>query len=120
MPKECEHPHAMVRTMAEVFKVLGDVTRMRIIHMLASKMENELCVSDLTRKLGVTQPAASQHLKVLKNIGILEPNKVGNRVYYNINVDVLKGYMDTMNDMFRMAFEKCPHYDQETGYPELD
>ena len=44
----------IVKKMSEVFKALGDPTRLRIIRMLASNMENNLCVVDLAKKLGAT------------------------------------------------------------------
>jgi len=104
--------------MAEVFKALGDPTRLRIIRMLASEMEQELCVIDLAKKLGVSQPAASQHIKVLKNIGMLEPNRNGNRIYYNLNRDVLIGYKKIIDELFELAFQKCQHYDTCKGHTE--
>ena len=91
----------IVRNMAEVFKALGDPTRLRIIRMLAWEMEDSLCVADLAGKLGITQPAASQHIKVLKNIGVLEPNRKGFRVYYNINTDVLVDYKEFIDELFK-------------------
>lgn len=97
-----------VRKMADVFKALGDPTRLRIIRMLASNPEDTLCVADLAAKLGGTQPAASQHIKALKNIGILEANKVGFRVYYRINTNVLLTYKADMDKLFEMAFTHCP------------
>ncbi len=97
-----------VRKMANVFKALGDPTRLRIIRMLASNPEDTLCVADLADRLGSTQPAASQHIKVLKNVGILEANKVGYRVYYRINTTVLLAYKAEMDELFAMAFENCP------------
>ena len=97
-----------VRKMANVFKALGDPTRLRIIRMLASNPEDTLCVADLADRLGSTQPAASQHIKVLKNVGILEANKVGYRVYYRINTTVLFDRKAEMDELFAMAFEKCP------------
>jgi len=106
----------IVKEMSEVFKALGDPTRLRIIRMLASNMENNLCVVDLAKKLGVTQPAASQHIKVLKNVGILEPNRDGFHVYYNINIDVLNDYKKNIDELFKMAFMKCPKHDTCTGH----
>ena len=100
-----------VRKMADVFKALGDPTRLRIIRMLASNPEDTLCVADLAARLGGTQPAASQHIKVLKNIGILEANKVGFRVYYRINTDILLRHKADLDELFEMAFTGCPRMD---------
>lgn len=104
-----------VRTMAEVFKALGDPARLRIIRMLASNPENTLCVSDLADRLGLTQPATSQHIKVLKNVGILEANKEGFRVYYYINTEVLVAYKAGMEELFEMAFAHCPRMSMDQG-----
>jgi len=99
-----------LRQMSEVFKALGDPTRLRIIEILSSNMKKNLCVAGLAKKLGITQPAVSQHIKVLKNVGILEPNRVGFRVHYNINEEVLKTYKADINGLFNMAFKKYPKH----------
>ena len=108
--------HDIVKNMAEVFKALGDPTRLRIIRMLASGMENSLCVADLAQRLGITQPAVSQHIKVLKNLSILEPNREGFRVFYNINTDVLADYKTMIDELFKLAFEKCATYGKCQGH----
>ena len=95
--------------MAEVFKALGDVNRMMIIKILASNPDESLCVIDLADMLGITQPATSQHIKVLKNVGILVSKRVGNRTYYKIDVDQLHEYKDIIDHMFKMAFVKCTY-----------
>jgi len=102
--------------MSEIFKALGDPKRLRIIRMLASKMEDDLCVIDLAKKLGITQPAASQHIKILKSVGILEPNRIGFRVYYSVNADVLNTYKEDINKLFKRVFEKCPKYGKCKGH----
>jgi len=104
--------------MAEVFKALGDPTRLSIIRMLASEMEKDLCVVDLAKKLGITQPAASQHIKILKSVGILEPKRNGNRVHYNLNADVLTIYKEKIDGLFELAFKKCEHYRTCRGHIE--
>jgi ArsR family transcriptional regulator len=96
--------------MAEVFKALGDPTRLRIIRMLASNMVNDLCAADLAKRLGISQPAASQHIRVLKNVGILEPNREGYRVFYTINGKVLRAYKEQMDALFELAFKKCEKF----------
>jgi ArsR family transcriptional regulator len=105
-----------VRQMSEIFKALGDPTRLRIIRMLASGMENDLCVADLAKKLGITQPAASQHIRILRSVDILEPNRVGFRVYYNINTEILNAYKADIDKLFKMVFEKCPKYGKCKGH----
>ena len=95
--------------MAEVFKALGDVNRMKIIKVLASNPDESVCVIDLAEILGITQPATSQHIRVLKNVGILVPKRVGNKTYYSIDTDQLHEYKDVIDYMFKMAFVRCSH-----------
>ena len=97
----------IVEEMVELFKALGDKNRLRIIRLLASNMESSLTVTKLAEFLGITQPAASQHLKVLKNIGLLEPNKQGYHVYYNLNLENFKKQKEKFDQLFNIAFTKC-------------
>lgn len=93
--------------MARVFKALGDVNRMRIIKVLASNPNESVCVVEMADILGISQPATSQHLRVLRSVGILRPNRVGNRTYYSIDVDRLRSYKEIIDRMFKMAFVRC-------------
>lgn len=115
-PKEDAKPDRLMNTMekkldrmSNVFKALGDPTRLKLIRLLASNMEDRLCVIDLAQKLHVTQPAASQHLKVLKNIGVLYSKREGNRVFYYIDTEALKTFKTRFDDLLRVAFTKCAH-----------
>jgi len=98
-----------LKTMANVFKSLGDEKRLKIIKMLASNMNEIFCVSDVAQQLGISQPAVSQHIRVLKSVGILEENRRGFRVFYTINLDVLNEYKKSLDDLFKKALEKCSH-----------
>ena len=86
----------------EIFKALGDPVRLKIIRILASKMEDKLCVNDLVEKFGISQPAVSQHLKILKTIGILNSVKEGYKVYYSINADSLMKYKHSIDILFEV------------------
>jgi ArsR family transcriptional regulator len=66
---------------ADLFKALSDPTRVRIIGLLA---HSELCVGDLARILGMTQPAVSHQLRVLRNLHIVRGRKAGRHVYYTL------------------------------------
>lgn len=95
------------RHMAEVFKALGDTNRMRIIKILASNPDESVCVVEMAEMLDISQPATSQHIKVLRNVGILEPKRVGNRTYYSISAEKLRKYKEAIDHMFKMAFVRC-------------
>jgi ArsR family transcriptional regulator len=95
--------------MANVLKSMGEEKRLKIIKMLASNANDIFCVSDVAKQLGISQPAASQHIKVLRSIGILEENRKGFKVFYTINLDVLNEYKKNIDELFKKAFEKCSY-----------
>lgn len=70
-----------VSQMAELFKALGDPTRIRLIDALSRK---ELCVHDLTTLLSMNQSAVSHQLRYLRNLRIVKRRKVGKTVYYSL------------------------------------
>ncbi|MCP4163737.1 MAG: winged helix-turn-helix transcriptional regulator [Deltaproteobacteria bacterium] len=80
-----------VKGTAVIFKALSDETRLKIIKIMAAR-GNNLCVGAIASMLGVSQPAVSQHLKVLKNAGLVEANRDGFHVHYTIVGDSLKSY----------------------------
>ncbi|MCP4231657.1 MAG: winged helix-turn-helix transcriptional regulator [bacterium] len=92
--------------MAEYFKALGDAKRLKIIWMLSAK-DDRLCVADLAEKLEITQPAASQHLRTLKNVGLVKPEREGNKVYYTLNIEKLVEYKEVSDFMYERVLEGC-------------
>jgi len=69
-------------TLAELFKLLSVDARVRILQLLKKK---SLCVTELTSQLGMTLPATSQHLRLLRNAGIVKTQKQGFFVYYYLD-----------------------------------
>jgi len=80
-------------------KALADVNRMKIMSMLL-KNESNLCVADISSKLNITQPATSQHIKILKYANLITSTKEGNRVFYRIDKEKLKFYKDEFDALF--------------------
>ncbi|WP_379128097.1 ArsR/SmtB family transcription factor [Paenibacillus sp. sgz500958] len=68
--------------MAEMFKALGDPTRVRLIYALSQR---ELCVHDLSTLLDMGQSAVSHQLRYLRNLRIVKRRKEGKTVYYSLN-----------------------------------
>jgi len=68
--------------LAELFKVFGDSTRVRILSALSF---SELCVNDLAALLGMTQSAVSHQLKALRAAKLIRSRKDGRSVYYSLD-----------------------------------
>lgn len=77
MPKE----ETMI-DLAELFKVFGDSTRMKI---LCALMEEELCVCDLSNIIGSSPSATSHQLRILKQAKLVKYQKKGKVVYYSLD-----------------------------------
>jgi DNA-binding transcriptional ArsR family regulator len=67
---------------AELFKIFGDTTRIKILCALA---QAEMCVCDITALLGMTQSAISHQLRVLKQARLVKYRKAGKVVYYSLD-----------------------------------
>jgi len=70
--------------LAELFKVFGDFTRIRILYAL---FEAELCVCDIAQLLSMNQSAVSHQLRVLKNARLVKPRRDGKTVFYSLADD---------------------------------
>lgn len=67
--------------LAELFKVFGDSTRIRILYVL---FEAEVCVCDLAQALNMTQSAISHQLKILKQNKLVKSRREGKSVFYSL------------------------------------
>ncbi len=70
--------------LAELFKVFGDGTRIRILYAL---FEAEVCVCDLAKILGMTQSAVSHQLRILKQARLIKSRREGKTVFYALADD---------------------------------
>jgi DNA-binding transcriptional ArsR family regulator len=67
--------------LAETFRAMADSTRAKIIHALAGQ---PLCVCDLAQVVGVSEPAVSQHLRLLRALRMVRGTRDGKMVYYRL------------------------------------
>jgi ArsR family transcriptional regulator len=70
----------------QFFRALGDLTRLRILVLLAG--EGELCVCELTHALDEIQPKVSRHLAQLRELGLVLDRRQGQWIYYRMNLDL--------------------------------
>jgi len=101
-----------VKIMAKVFKALGEPTRLKIIKILASE-GGYFCVGAMAKRLGISQPAVSQHLKILKDAGILDSRRIGFHVHYFVDAKALKSHKKQIDELIENAFEKCRYPDDK-------
>lgn len=77
--------------LAELFKVFGDTTRIKI---LCSLFESEMCVCDIAALLSMNQSAISHQLRVLKQARLVKYRKEGKVVYYSLDDEHVKQIFD--------------------------
>lgn len=70
--------------LAEVFRTLADSSRARIVHSL---LQQDLCTCDLAAITGLSEPAVSQHLRILRALRLVRSRREGKRVYYSLDDD---------------------------------
>ena len=70
--------------MADIFKVLGDPNRLRILSLINVQ---ELCVCEITKVLNISQSNASQHLAKLRSAGLVKERRNAQWIYYSLNPD---------------------------------
>ena len=75
---------ALLRELAELYKVFGDPTRTKILSALAIR---ELCVCDIAACLNLTVSAASHQLRILRQAHLVKPRKSGKEVFYSLADD---------------------------------
>ncbi len=73
--------------LADIFGVLSDPTRLRLVHALAAR---ELCVCDLANILGLRQAAVSQQLRLLRAGRIVRVRRVGRNAFYRLDDDHIR------------------------------
>jgi DNA-binding transcriptional ArsR family regulator len=77
--------------LAELFKVFGDTTRIKILWALD---EEEMCVCDIAALLNMTQSAISHQLRILKNARLVKYRREGKIVYYSLDDDHVRQIFD--------------------------
>ena len=98
---------------AEGLTALGDPTRRAIFERLADRPR---AVGELARELPVSRPAVSQHLKVLKDAGLVIDRRAGNRRIYQLDPDgvgALRAYLDQFWNQSLAAFKAAVEQEDE-------
>ncbi len=85
-----------------ILKAMGDQNRFQIIRLL---LENDLCVGALSRVIGVSKPAISQHLKILREAGLVKGEKIGYWTHYRVERDLLGESARYLRELCEVHYE---------------
>jgi ArsR family transcriptional regulator len=88
---------------AQLFKALSDPTRLKIVKLL-NDSGGALCVNAITGMLDVSQSAVSQHLRVLRQLGLVSSVRYGFHVHYSLDRKALGRYMNGVKDALGKKF----------------
>jgi len=97
-----------MKDLAQIFKALGDETRLKIVEMLLGK---ELCVCDILDAFDKTQPVISHHLKILKYAGLVADSRDGKWIYYSLTpqaFECIEGFASHMKVELYTKDRKAP------------
>jgi len=89
--------------MLYILKAVADEKRYKILEMLLHK---KYCVKALSKQLNISEPAVSQHLKVLRNAGLVEGKKQSYFMHYQVNKQALRALGDHLISLSKLDDEK--------------
>ena len=82
--------------MGDGFKALADPTRRRILELLA---QTELTAGEIAAQFDMTKPSVSHHLAILKSAGLVQDERRGQNIVYNVNMTVFQELMKWFYDL---------------------
>ncbi|MNO53357.1 HTH-type transcriptional repressor AseR [compost metagenome] len=85
-----------INDISQTLKLLGDKTRLTIIKLLEQR---ECCVCELVEVLQISQPAVSQHLRKIKDTGLIKEKRKGQWIFYSLNPEFEQ--WDMVQDLFK-------------------
>ena len=86
-------PVATLEKAVDILKAVGHHNRLQIVNIL---LKDECQTGKLVDKLGIKQSYTSQQLSILKNHGVLKSRREGNKTYYSLANDSIKGIVETI------------------------
>jgi ArsR family transcriptional regulator len=107
-----------IESLAQILKALSDPTRLRLLRLLSSTSKEDfpegchgkpgeplfLCVNAITDHLNVTQSAVSQHLRILRQAGLVRGERRGSFVHYTLDLDGIRRYQTVLSNVLGENF----------------
>ena len=100
---------SLVDRVCKYNKAISDANRMKMVKIVGSHEPYTMNVSDIAEVLGISQPAATKHLKIMEECGFFLRERVGSSVYYSLNQEEVAEYHKAMEYAFAHASTPCPY-----------
>ena len=100
-----------LQSMADLFKVFGDPTRVRILFAL---FQQETCVQEIANRLGMTQSAISHQLRILKQARLVSSRREGKSIFYALADDHIYTIF-RLKKSFLLSMENHLHFTRESA-----
>ncbi len=97
----------LLEELPRIFKALADPTRLKLFRLLMFNDEDKLKVIDLAAKIGISQPAATQHINILKELKLVKSKREQNVKYYYIDKLEFNNLKELLNNALDASQMKC-------------
>jgi len=99
----------LVDRICECNAALSESKRVKMMKIMGSSDANSVMVSDFADILGISQPSATKHLKILHRAELIDRKRIGTRVFYSLNIEAIAEYHRLLDLAFEMGFRPCPY-----------
>lgn len=86
---------------------LSDPQRIKMMKIMGSSPADSVTVSDFAKILGISQPSATKHLKILHAVELIDRKRIGAAVYYSLNLEIIDDYHQLLELAFVKGFLPC-------------
>lgn len=108
--EELHNTREILHSCLPLFIALGDEFRQQLIIDIAAAGEKGINVSDLSENSKLSRPAISHHLKVLKDMGMIAPEKIGTQIFYKLalhkDLEKLSDFINSINRVIESLKEE--------------
>lgn len=110
----------LVNLICEYNDALSDPSRVKMMKIMGSNETNSVSVSNFADILGISQPSATKHLKILYAVDLITRKRVGSSVFYSLNLETIDEYHNLLETAFVKGFSPCPYRYRCDECPETD
>lgn len=99
------------KELVKIFKALGEPTRFRIVKLLSIQ---PMCVCEIGEVLSILQPRVSQHLKILREAGLVQEKREGYWIIYHLDNEKFTALSNTFESYLKQDLEEIPGFEEES------